>query len=302
MKPLAKFLIRLYPTNWRARYGEEFEALLEDSSSDWRVTFDLLKGAIKMQLSVPAFPKLAVMLSIAGLLAGLGISFVVTPRFVSTAVMTLGDSLVTTTTPAVHTDLPEYFLQMETAILSRTSLSAIIQDPNLDLYKNDRAKIPLEDVIEKMRNDIKITREAPGSNYLTFSVTFAYPDRARAQQTVQALITKFMDSNLSRQQTQSGAERFQTSNQIYLLESRVAALEKRLGMPPASHEPVEQYQYRPPAINLDILDPPSLPVAPVYPNRVYFMASGFGAGIVAAMLIAIFRRRLPPLPFPAQTA
>jgi hypothetical protein len=81
MKRLTRFFIRLYPATWRARYGEEFEALLEDSSSDWPAIFDLLKGAIRMQLSVSTFPKLALMLSITGLLAGLLISSLVAPVF-----------------------------------------------------------------------------------------------------------------------------------------------------------------------------------------------------------------------------
>ena len=36
MKRVALLLIRLYPANWRARYGEEFKALLEESSAGFR--------------------------------------------------------------------------------------------------------------------------------------------------------------------------------------------------------------------------------------------------------------------------
>jgi hypothetical protein len=70
MRRIPRALIRLYPANWRDRYGDEFEALLEDGPPNVFGLFDLLKGALKMQLNVPAFPKLAVVLSIVGLLGG----------------------------------------------------------------------------------------------------------------------------------------------------------------------------------------------------------------------------------------
>jgi hypothetical protein len=304
MKRFMRLLIRLYPANWRARYGEEFEALLEDTSPGWTAIFDLLKGAIKMQLSIPAFPKLALMLSITGLLTGLAISFAVTPRYLSTAAVAFVAPIVNST-PQAHRNLNEVLLQLQSEILSRTSLSGIIQDPRLDLYKEDRASTPLEDVIEQMRErDIQIRRDAPAGasgDYLPFHVAFAYSDRLKAQQTVQALITKFADANLISQQTQAQIRRTSTSDQVYRLEERIAALEKRLGVASAPHEP-DFSPITPGVINLDVLDPPSLPVQPVFPDRVRFMAVGFGAGIVLALFIAIFRRRPPPIPFPAQTA
>jgi hypothetical protein len=300
MRHVTRFLIRLYPATWRARYGEEFETLLEDSSPSWTAIFDLLKGAIKMQLFVPAFPKLALVLSVMGLFGGLAISFAVTPRYVSIAVMTLGNSLASPAPSEVRRDLVEYLMQTENEILSRTSLSSVINDPRLDLYPRERAGTPLEDVIEKMRKkDILIRIETLGSNYLSFGVTFTYPDRFKAQRTVQALVTKFSDSNQSRQRSQARSKRANTSDQVYRLEERIAALEKRLGMPSTPHEP-DFSPNTPGGINLEVLDPPSLPVQPVFPDRVRFMAVGFGAGVVGAVVIAVFRRRPPAIPFPAQ--
>ncbi len=288
MRCVAHLLIRLYPASWRARYGEEFEALLEDSPPGWRGTFDLVKGAIKMQLSVPAFPKLALMPSIAGLLAGLAISFVVDPRYVSTATMTLGDSVGGSSSSGDHSNPAEYFARMRTEILSRTSLSSIIQDPHLELYKSERARIPLEDVIEKMRQDTPITMEAPGPDYLVFRITFAYGDRAKAQDTVKALINKFEEGNRFNPQPRR-------YDRIDRMEARLAALQKELGIAPAPSETSG-------GIVMQVVDPPSLPVAPVYPDRFLFMATGFGVGLAGAVVIAVFRRRPPPIPFPAQTA
>jgi hypothetical protein len=49
MGSLIRLAARLYPRPWRARYGEEFEALLEDLGGGGRVVFDVLKGALLMQ-------------------------------------------------------------------------------------------------------------------------------------------------------------------------------------------------------------------------------------------------------------
>ena len=43
MKRLIRFLARLYPTRWRERYGEEFDALLEDSLPRWRDAWDVAR-------------------------------------------------------------------------------------------------------------------------------------------------------------------------------------------------------------------------------------------------------------------
>jgi uncharacterized protein involved in exopolysaccharide biosynthesis len=276
VRGLARFLIRLYPANWRARYGEEFEALLEDSSAGWPATFDLLKGAIQMQFSVPAFPKLALMLSIAGLLAGLLISSLVTPIYISSAELEIAvppQAWTGVPRPRDNRNLTEHLLELEQEVLSRTSLSAIIQDARLDLYREERSRKPLEGVIEEMRKrEIRIHLGRPpgkGAGPVAFNIAFAYPDRMKAQQTVQALVVAFVEANLHTQRAQS------TMGQLDQV--------RHLGE------------------NLEVTDPPSLPVDPVYPDRFRFMAAGFGAGL-AAVVTAIFRRRPPPIPFPAQTA
>jgi hypothetical protein len=304
MKGVARLLIRLYPARWRARYGEEFEALLEDSSAGWPATFDLLKGATKMQLSIPAFPKLALMLSITGLLIGLLVSTLLKPIYVSSAEMEI--ALAGPAPLSGNRNLAERLLQLEQELLSRTSLSNIIQDPHLDLYPEDRAKKPLEEVIEEMRTqDIHIRIDGPkgtSQGRLAFNIAFFYPDRVKARDTVQALLTRFVEGNLNRQrnrqQAQSAAGQL---DQFHRLEARVALLEKRLGIPSAAPEPGDQFAgYM--GENLEVIDPPSLPARPAKPNRALIMATGFGAGFAAALLIAIFRRRPPPMPLPAQTA
>jgi hypothetical protein len=57
---LAVTLTRLYPRNWRRRYGAELSALLEDLGPHTRgVRRDLIRGAIDAQLHRPRYPMLA---------------------------------------------------------------------------------------------------------------------------------------------------------------------------------------------------------------------------------------------------
>lgn len=50
MKRLIHLAAKLYPGPWRARYGEEFEALLDDLGADTRMAFSVLRGAFLMQV------------------------------------------------------------------------------------------------------------------------------------------------------------------------------------------------------------------------------------------------------------
>jgi hypothetical protein len=127
MNRLAGSLIRLYPAAWRKRYEAEFAAMLEEVPQGWSAVFDLLEGATRMHLSMPSFPKLALTLS----LLGLGVSFTIAPRYESTTV------------PIYHGERSdrqaaiEGLQAMEANVLSRTSLSNLIQDPRLNLFPDE---------------------------------------------------------------------------------------------------------------------------------------------------------------------
>jgi LPS O-antigen subunit length determinant protein (WzzB/FepE family) len=272
MRNIARFLIHLYPASWRQRYGEEFQALLEDSAPSLSTFVDLMAGGIKMRLTTPSFPKLALILSLSGLLAAWGISYLVTPTYISSAVLQITpehfDNSVSNT--ILKQALAQRLGQMQQEILSRTSLSAIITDPGLDLYQPERASQPLEDVIQAMlHRDIRIvTSSPPGERRAAaFMISFTYRDRIKAQHTVQALIARLQEANLN----------YAAADQLKLTYG---------------------------GFNLDVLDPPSLPVAPARPNRYMIAFYGFGAGFLLALLTAIFLRRRvrPAISFPAQPA
>ena len=62
MKRLIRFVANIYPRAWRNRYGEEFEALLDDTEANGRTAFNVLTGAVGMQIqrfrivALAAFP------------------------------------------------------------------------------------------------------------------------------------------------------------------------------------------------------------------------------------------------------
>jgi uncharacterized protein involved in exopolysaccharide biosynthesis len=144
-----------------------------------------------------------------GVVTSVVVAFVLPNTYISQAEMQItpsqiSSSIVQTTLSQLLTDRIQ---QMENEILSRTSLSNIIQDPRLDLYKTERANQPLEDVIETMRTrDIRIQivslPSGAGMKASAFTIAFSYKDPHKAHDTVQALITRFQDANLTTQRTQ----------------------------------------------------------------------------------------------------
>jgi hypothetical protein len=65
----------LYPRAWRERYGEEFQALLEDVNPGWRELADVMGGALKMQITHGITPlKTIAALAVAGMIAEAGLA------------------------------------------------------------------------------------------------------------------------------------------------------------------------------------------------------------------------------------
>ena len=58
MKSIVRILARLYPASWRARYGAEFDALLEDVQPSTRQALDVFLGAMSMQMTTWNFGKI----------------------------------------------------------------------------------------------------------------------------------------------------------------------------------------------------------------------------------------------------
>jgi polysaccharide chain length determinant protein (PEP-CTERM system associated) len=88
---------------------------------------------------------------------------------------------------------------IQTQVLSRTPLEQLILE--LDLYRDERARLPLEDVIVKMRadTDVVLERQRVGPRGFepphAFHVQFKYPDAKLAAAIAQRLGVSFVDLN-----------------------------------------------------------------------------------------------------------
>jgi succinoglycan biosynthesis transport protein ExoP len=148
----------------------------------------------------------------AGLVISCVVAFFLPNTYISSAVLRItppqiSEILVPST---VSQQMNDRVAQMQAEILSRTSLSELIQRPTLNLYPRERANSPLEDVIEQMRTkDVHIYVQnlagANGHAATAFSISFQYPDAAKAQAVVQALITRFTEAAVNVQGTQGKA-------------------------------------------------------------------------------------------------
>jgi len=169
-----------------ARYGDEMEALLSDTGADARIVGDLARGGMRMQLKAWPFPLLALVLGVAGLLAGAGISWLIPNTYVSEATLLMEGS--PSAASAIHEMMP-----LDVAAVSRASLSRIIQE--VGLYRDEQRVTPLEDVIDEMRRAIHIdystARQRPEA--VAFNVSFACKDPGKAQETVMALIARLQE-------------------------------------------------------------------------------------------------------------
>ncbi len=103
----------------------------------------------------------------------------------------------------VNTDVQGRVNSLIQLILNRAALANIIITHNL--YKRDRARMPLDDVIENMRMyDIKCcpllaAANAPRSErtpYPAFQIGFAYSDRFIAQKVTSGLVSRFLEENI----------------------------------------------------------------------------------------------------------
>ncbi|MFO0282960.1 MAG: GumC family protein [Acidobacteriota bacterium] len=139
--------------------------------------------------------------SLAGLVIGVVIAFLWPDTFVSSATIRVLPPQVPEglLSMPLSMDMSQRVNQMTQSILSRATLTNIINTHAL--YPKERKRLPLEDIIESMRNkaiEVRMIGGSPGSQSKTvaFNVTFKYENRVIAQKVCQDLVTKFIDENV----------------------------------------------------------------------------------------------------------
>ncbi|MGB7760936.1 MAG: GNVR domain-containing protein [Bryobacteraceae bacterium] len=138
----------------------------------------------------------------AGLVVSVVVAFFWPDTYVSQAVMTITPQQVSQN--LVHSDVGTQMAarlqEMETEILSRSSLSDLIV--RLDLYKKERTQKPLDDIVQEMRNrairvqSYEPTATGTENRVQAFTISYSYTDRYKAQQVVRDLIGKFEEQNV----------------------------------------------------------------------------------------------------------
>lgn len=178
---MTRWAARLYPRWWRERYGEEFAALLDDTNPGTRGAFDILKGALAMQMTTLSAKRVFCLTTITGLFLGVITAFLLTPQFSSKAALEIpGDGNIREASVRVNTETQQ--------VLSRGTLTRLIRD--LGLYSDLKQKMTAADLLETMRRDIRLMA-LTGTSEPTFQIEFRYPDSAVAQRTVSALTVEY---------------------------------------------------------------------------------------------------------------
>jgi uncharacterized protein involved in exopolysaccharide biosynthesis len=186
------------------------------------------------------------------LLAG-AIAFAIPARYVSTAVLRIHPG---TGQKISARHVADYVRQETEVILSRSNLTELMQRSELDLYHGERARHPMEQVIDKMREDLRIEPPAPARLTTPFSVAFTYTDRTKAQAVVSELASRFVESQTN-----------------YVKETPGFGLD-------LTDE-----------ARLEVLDPASLPETPAWPPRGGIVAGGLLAGLLLGLAaVHIFAR------------
>jgi uncharacterized protein involved in exopolysaccharide biosynthesis len=242
----------------------------------------------------PSYWKYALAAAALGAIAaGLG-SFAIPNRYVSTAVLRLAsaDPRAAESAQAAGEHMQDMFRQ----VLSRDSLSAIIQRPSLQLYAPERKRRSLDEVVKQMRDrDLRVEplRDSPlGGRPTAFSISFEYSDPEKAHTCVQALVSQFVEGALPPKQDvipapATGPSGLHVSGAAVLAGSADNLSDNQLveGSGDGPRKPGTAY--------LEALDPASMPEGPVGPNRATIGAAGCLAGLLLGIAIARARRRAP---------
>src|SRR3954470_23239410 len=184
MNLLTKFAAKLYPRWWRARYGDEFAALLEDARPGLRTTFDIAKSALWLRLSTCSFKRTVFIGALVGVFAAITIASFATPLVASTGNLIL---MVHDTPEDAPRVLGNAFQPLVSEALSRPNLAYIVR--KLDLYPKERTRMSLDEVLDRMKRSISISMATRATNSTTLAIRFEYSERYKTLLAVEELTT-----------------------------------------------------------------------------------------------------------------
>lgn len=188
MRRLLGVIASLYPSAWRQRYGDEFAALLEDVDPGAGIAWNLLGGAIAMQMKTCNYRWILAVSGMCAIAAFAAQYLLAPPRYESA-----GKLVSTGNVDSQHAmDSIHRFTE---SVTSRASLLDLINSEHL--YERERSHRPAEDAIDRMRRDIGVAATSAVGSSATFVVYFRYPDAAVAERVADALISQYIEQNLA---------------------------------------------------------------------------------------------------------
>jgi uncharacterized protein involved in exopolysaccharide biosynthesis len=210
-------------------------------------------------------------------------------------------------------DVAKRLATIRQQVLSRPQLERIVLEFNL--YKPEREQGIMDDIVQRMRNDIQLEMISSDS----FRIGFSGTDPRSVQRVTERLASLFINGNLD--------ERVRLADSTYqfidgqLEDTRRRLTEKevtlndaaRAGHPPTRADAIEyevvQQEYRDLLIKqrsfemaaslerqqigeqFKLLDPARIPDAPFAPNHLKVNAAGAGAGLVLGIALIGFTTR-----------
>lgn len=112
-------------------------------------------------------------------------------------------------------------------IRSRAQLEPLIQE--LSLYPDERRRMPMQDVVDKMRDAIAVeVIRVPGEPVTAFTVSFTYPDASLAARVTEKLAGLFVDRNAHERGNLAAATSGFLDVQLRLAQDRLEEQDKKL--------------------------------------------------------------------------
>lgn len=144
-----------------------------------------------MQLRTASLGKIVVVTGFAGMLMGLGVWFAVPNEYASEAILQVVPSQGAD--PRLSGEaLSDYLNRGAVKVLSDSSLTEVVR--KYHLYSAKQAKMPLEDILRGMKENILI---APVRLFDMASFEFVYEDPGLAQRVAQDLATRIQELSIN---------------------------------------------------------------------------------------------------------
>lgn len=321
---LYRGLMRLQPRRTREDFGAEMLAVFDDAAADARarglwsygrfVTRELAGllpgagGALTMTGWQWRWPVAG---AAAGLAVGLAMAWVFPETYRSTAVVRVDAGMIPERfAPAMPIlDRDNLLAQTEQLIKSRQSLAHIIE--TFDLYKSERSRLPMEDVVDLMRQRLEMTSVKSS----TIRIAFIDHDRFLAQKVARHLMTRLIDDVLRerganskmtveflRSQAERAAQAWQTQSAVVRAAKEGDPNLERLHLDRdlarrhyetirahwAEAQMMDDMEQRRQGPTMEVLDLPSLPERADWPHWILIAASTL-VGLLLGLLTGWLR-------------